>query len=113
MRSKKVQSMKVNAHSPQTAPDKSKPQRLSKEELQARVAAKFGKSAEVKKLEPKPDTVELNTKGVKNSGEEDFGDIGKNDPSSEVTREKLKSILKNGGFDFNDRERKALGQILN
>lgn len=105
--------MKVSAGSAQIN-SQAKPKKLSPEELRERVSAKFGEKAQLVKPQPKPpvDTAEVKTKGVKNSTEEDFGDIAKNDPKSEVTQEKLKTILKNGGFNFNDRERQALSEIL-
>lgn len=40
-------------------------------------------------------------------------DVSANNPADPVTQEKLKSILKSGSFSFNDKERKALGSILN
>jgi hypothetical protein len=39
-------------------------------------------------------------------------DIKKNDPNDPVTKEKLKAILNNGGFNFRPEERKALSDIL-
>lgn len=49
---------------------------------------------------------------VKHSDEENFGDIGKNDPKSEQTQEKLRHILRTGAFHFNERERAALEAVL-
>lgn len=102
--------MKVNAQ-PQQNAQSMRPKKKTKADIEAMVKAKFGKVAEKKAPPPKPQ-VEINSKGVKNSDEEDFGDIKKNDPTSEITQEKLRGILKSGGFQFNDKERKALGQIL-
>ena len=109
--------MKVNAHSQALANQSStkqgtKPQKLSNDEIANKIKAKFGKVAEIKKAPEIKDSVELNSKGVVSSDEENFGDVKENNPASEVTQEKLKSILKSGGFNFNDKERKALGQIL-
>ena len=42
-----------------------------------------------------------------------IGDIGKNDPTDTVTQEKLKGLLRSGGFNFNQKERAALKDILN
>jgi len=39
-------------------------------------------------------------------------DIAKNGPQSEETRSKLKHILQSGGFQFNEKEKQALSQIL-
>ena len=86
------------------------PKKLSAEDIAAKVARKFGKEAEVKKASPTPkqeDSAEISKKETLA-----HGDIGENNPNSDVTREKLKGLLKSGGFDFNDKERKALAQIL-
>lgn len=51
----------------------------------------------------------------KSSAKEDItlkSDIGINDPKDEVTQEKLKGLLTTGGFNFSDKERKALSSIL-
>lgn len=88
------------------------PKKMSKEEIQAKLQAKFGKSAAPKKSK-EPNSVELHSKkGVNSSNDDDFGDVGKNNPKSEVTHEKLKSILKKGAFNFNPKEREALSKIL-
>jgi len=105
--------MKVNADSlTQTNASPGSP-KMSKDDIAAKVRAKFGAVAQVKKAQPVEDKVEIHSKGVKNSDEEDFGDVKKNRPDAEVTQEKLKSILSNGGFEFNEKERNALSQILN
>ncbi len=36
-----------------------------------------------------------------------------NNPEDPVTKEKLKHVLNSNGFNFSDKERKALGEILN
>lgn len=87
-----------------------KQQKLSPDEIKQKIARKFGKEAEIKKAEPKAktvDQVEINSKDTVA-----HGDIGKNDPASEITKEKLRGILQAGAFNFNDKERSALGQIL-
>ena len=40
------------------------------------------------------------------------GDIKLNDPNDPNTREKLKTMMKSGGFNFSPQERSALAQIL-
>lgn len=40
-------------------------------------------------------------------------DVDKNDPNDTNVQEKLKSILKTGAFSFSQKEKEALGQILN
>lgn len=105
--------MKVNAQTSNEMKKPETPKKMSNDDIAAKIQAKFGKLAEVKKaIPPVVDKVDIAKKGVVSSKEEDFGDVGKNDPKAEVTQEKLKSILQNGGFQFNDRERQALGQIL-
>lgn len=86
------------------------PKKLSAEEIQAKIAAKFGREAEIKKAPPKPKTQD--NANISKQETVAHGDIGNNDPNSDVTREKLKGLLKSGGFKFNDKERKALAQIL-
>lgn len=100
--------MKVNntQSSPQKAKQSSK--KLTKSDIQARIQARFGKQAELKQPRVVQDTVELNSKGSSASADAD-----NNDPDSTVTRDKLRGILKAGGFDFNAKERKALSEILN
>ncbi|MBD65469.1 MAG: hypothetical protein CME62_09700 [Halobacteriovoraceae bacterium] len=93
------------------ASSKKAPKKLSQEDIKAKIAAKFGEKAKPQKAVPK-EKVEINSKGVSHSSEENFGDIQGNNPESEVTQEKLKDLLKSGGFHFNDRERKVLGEIL-
>lgn len=45
--------------------------------------------------------------------EEVESDIGRNDPNSESTREKLRHVLRSNSFQFSEEERRALGDILN
>ena len=40
-------------------------------------------------------------------------DVDKNDPNDTNVQEKLKSILRTGAFSFSQKEKDALGQILN
>jgi len=105
--------MKVESQKLHTNNDS--PKKLSQEEIKAKIKAKFGKDLNDR---PKPskidDKVELHSKGgVKSTSDEDFGDIGKNDPAHTMTQDKLKDILKTGAFSFNEKERKALSEILN
>lgn len=94
--------IKVNSNVPSQVERK-----LSPEEIKQKITQKFGNEAKPKKAVPVADKVEINSKETVA-----HSDIGKNDPNSEITREKLKTILKVGGFDFNDKERSALAQIL-
>jgi DNA-directed RNA polymerase specialized sigma subunit len=104
--------MKVNSAQSQNNPKASK--KPSKAEIEAKIKAKFGVDMEKKKAakNEKDVVVSIDKKGNKEVSAEGFGDIKNNDPNSEVTQEKLRSILKTGGFDFNPKERKALQDIL-
>lgn len=51
--------------------------------------------------------------GELKSMENPVGDIQDNDPSSEHTKSKLKDIVKQGSFNFSEKERKLLASILN
>ncbi len=82
------------------------PQAAIKEKIKAKFGDKF---KEKKKPEEK---VELSNSSVKNSSEEDFGDLKSNDPNSSVTKDKLKDILRSGAFEFNPKERETLAKIL-
>lgn len=89
-------------------------QRESNEDIKAKLAAKFGdklKLPEKKKVQVEK-KVELTGRGIKSSDDKDFGDVKSNDPDAEMTQEKLRTILKMGGFDFNEKERSALRTIL-
>lgn len=92
-----------------------KENKLSQSEVNERIKAKFGNKILHKKARPKiVDKADIQTKGgISNSTEDDFGDIKANDPSSQLTHDKLKGILKSGAFNFNDRERSTLAKILN
>lgn len=108
----KVSNSKLQA----TENPKIDPKETSQAAIRAKIKAKFGDKALEKKKEvaqgPK-EKVELNSKGgVKNSDEEGFGDVGLNNPDSQLTHDKLKQVLKTGAFKFNDKERATLAKIL-
>jgi len=104
--------MKVNSTQSQNI--QKTPKKPSKEEIEAKIKAKFGvevnKQAKAKKDEDV--VVSIDKKGNKEVSVDGFGDIKNNDPNSETTQEKLKAILKTGAFDFNSKERSALKTIL-
>ena len=103
--------MKVQSEQPTKITEA--PKKLSPEEIKARIKSKFGKDLnEQKAKKVVEDKVEVKKKGVSSSKDENFGDIGSNDPNSELTQSKLKDLLKTGSFQFSERERKALSQIL-
>jgi hypothetical protein len=83
--------------------------KLSKDAIQAKIRAKFGKKADPKEIKPIiKDKVELAASGkIK-------GKLPQNSESSkaEITQERLKGILQAGAFGFNEKERRALGKIL-
>ena len=82
-----------------------------KADLRAKVASKFGNKVLPK---TKKDKVEISVKAEKRlePGDDKFADIGKNDPTKEDTRIKLMGLMKSGGFEFSDKERSALSEIL-
>lgn len=93
------------------------PKSISQNEIQKRLKEKFGdkfQSVADKKIEIKDEVSIISKKKIEKELSENpvIGDIGKNDPSSEETQEKLKAILKTGAFEFNERERGALQEIL-
>lgn len=111
--------MKVNSAPSHTQLDvSSKDKKISspkdrRKELEKKLAAKFGDDFKLsKKNKSKSVVVSIDRKGEAKVSEDGFGDIKNNDPSSDVTREKLKSILKTGAFEFDPKERQALGEIL-
>jgi hypothetical protein len=93
---------------------RAKPKKLDNDDIKAKLMAKFGDKIQKKAPKPVPkEKLELHSKkGVSSSDEEQFGDVHTNNPNSVVTQEKLKGILKMGGFAFNDKERQALSKIL-
>lgn len=105
--------MKVDAAVRQDVQPKSKGE-LEKEALRARIAEKFGDKFKDKKTKPKQDLVELSNSAKKDAhiDPDGFGDIKKNDPKSESTQAKLKGLLRAGGFNFSEKERSVLSEIL-
>jgi len=106
--------MEVNSNNIDQTLNKS-PIRSRNDELKKMVQEKFGDKVQIKKVKPPKieDKVELGQKsGIANSSEKDFGDIDSNDPTSSVTHDKLKEILKTGAFNFSEKERATLSNIL-
>lgn len=92
-------------------------QSISQNEIQKRLKEKFGDKFQPildKKTEKKDEVSIISKKKIEKELTENpvIGDVGKNDPRSEETQEKLKAILKTGAFEFNERERGALQEIL-
>jgi hypothetical protein len=92
-----------------------------KDEVLKKLESKFGKKFGPK--EPKAQAVDSGSskvdiakakkkQGVTNSTEKSFGDIDINDPKNPATREKLKTLLSSGAFQFSSKERSALSEIL-
>lgn len=79
--------------------------------IREKLAQKFGKKVLPKKKE---DKVEISAKAEKRlePGDDKYADIGTNDPKNEDTRAKLMGLMKSGGFQFSDKEREALSEIL-
>jgi hypothetical protein len=90
----------------------------SKISLEDKLKAKFGnKFNDAKKINSENAKakmkVEISNKAKAKSSPEGFsGDIKDNSPDNEMTQEKLKSLIRSGGFQFNDKEREALSHIL-
>lgn len=100
--------------SSQTRP--SGPERLSRSEILSRLEKAKGSSEDKVEVTKKP----LDKASWDDAGEEEaqkkadeiVGDVGKNRPDDPETKNKLKTLLGNGGFNFSAKEREALGQIL-
>lgn len=107
--------MKINAAQGQV-----KSKISPKEELRAKLAEKFGDKFKAKaeidkeKQQAKAAEVEISDSAKKKAhiDPEGFGDVKNNDPNSEETKIKLKALLQTGGFNFSDKERGALSEIL-
>ena len=98
--------MEINNVGPKTT----QPKKPSPEEIRERLKAKFGDKVKEKPKKPKvEDKVELREQSL---DVHQTATVGKNDPNSEVTQDKLRDILRKGAFDFKPAERKALAQIL-
>lgn len=85
---------------------------IKQADIRAKVAGKFGKNVLPK---TKEDKVEISVKAHKHPepGDDNFTDIKDNNPNKEETRVKLQRLLKMGGFQFSEKERAALSEILN
>lgn len=72
------------------------------------------KTAEQAEQKAKSLTGESQGEGIKviDTKEEAVGDVGKNKPDDPMTRSKLKHALSAGSFQFSEKERAALGEIL-
>ncbi|MAZ46968.1 MAG: hypothetical protein CME65_00305 [Halobacteriovoraceae bacterium] len=98
--------MKINNLSPQNSQSK----KLSPEQVREKLQEKFGNKVKAKpEKKPVEDKVELREQSF---DVHQTATVGKNDPNSDITQDKLRDILKTGAFDFNPSERKALAQIL-
>ena len=96
--------MKVNmAHSSQLTPRQSK-----ENHIKARLKAKFGDKIQEKKAKKVDSEISHQNLQVKQEAT-----VGKNDPSSVGTQDKLRDLLKTGAFDFDQKERRVLDKILN
>jgi hypothetical protein len=84
------------------------PQKLSESEVRAKIeqnratenatTSQIKKRLDVRKLESEETSV--------------IGDVGKNDPTDSMTQQKLKSMLQANAFNFSQKEREALADIL-
>lgn len=82
------------------------------EKLKAKFGNKFDKAETINdKNKVEKEKVEISKRALSKS-KENVGDISDNSPSSDLTQEKLKGLIRSGGFNFNDKEREALSNIL-
>lgn len=82
------------------------------DKLRSKFGDKFNRAQELNEAKKKDvDSVEISgkTKDLKGAV---TGDIKDNNPDSELTQAKLKGLIKTGGFNFSDKERSALAEIL-
>lgn len=66
--------------------------------------------AKAKKLAPKEENLIITKEGDEKTGP--VGDIQNNSPDMPETKEKLKNLLKSGGFRFKQKEKEILAKIL-
>ena len=98
--------MEINNHGPKPG----QPKKLSAEEVRNKLREKFGDKVKDKPTKPKiEDKVDVREQSL---DVHQTATVGKNDPNSDITQDKLRDILKTGAFDFKPAERKALAQIL-
>lgn len=98
--------MKINNSGPQSPT----PKKLSPEEVRQKLQQKFGNKVKEKPVKKQvQDKVEVREQTL---DVHQTATVGKNDPNSEITQDKLRDILKSGAFDFDPKERKTLAQIL-
>lgn len=96
------------------------PKQNDNDELRKKLAEKFGKDV-IGEAQKKQEAAEISKK-AKNMAEGDgkiidkadavIGDVNKNDPADSITQDKLKQVLRTGAFNFNEKERNALQEIL-
>ena len=87
----------------------SRRKQVTDQQIREKLAARF-KDAKVdisKKARNHPGKGQLDPEEI-----QAFSDIGNNDPNNDMTHDKLKKILESGGFNFNEKERAALEEIL-
>lgn len=84
----------------------------SQEEINNRLKEKFGSKIKTKKPEPAQEPAAKAEEIKQNFNVNQVATVGENAPDSEVTQDKLREILKTGAFDFNQKERKVLANIL-
>jgi hypothetical protein len=79
------------------------------DEKAAKVELASKAKSEAQKIE-KPQIKE--STDAESKAQEVVSDVGINDPSAPETRGKLQTLLSSGGFNFSEKEREALSQIL-
>ena len=107
--------MRVSGAKPQN------PQANSKKQAYAKLEAIKAQRNQQKKLNPKnnpkpeapKEKVELSPRvTVRDKEKTVISDVGPNDANDPAVQEKLRTILRTGGFNFNPQERSVLSEIL-
>jgi DNA-directed RNA polymerase specialized sigma subunit len=105
----------ANATVTATAPPKSKKTNVKKEISESEIREKLAANTEISsaaKQKSIQSTQKLGEGFMKSDDHLLKTDVQINDPQDPVTAEKLKSVLANGAFSFNSKERDVLSRIL-
>lgn len=102
--------MKIAAQNNPSTPKKAK---LTPEQIRAKLKGKFGDKIQQKTKSDKVEISQKQQQQEQNLDVHQVATVGKNDPDSLATKDKLRELLKHGGFDFNQKERQTLAKILN
>lgn len=84
------------------------PKKLTQEQIQAKIKTRFGDKAVPKKPEVKSNPKQM----IENGKKMEKGEAESKADLAASRTDKLRAALKTGSFAFNEKERKALGEIL-